>query len=165
MYIDDCMLGIDMIMHCDELIATPINLGSSELVSINTLVSMVEQIGGIKLERKYDLDAPRGVAGRNSDNTFIQAGAGLGAAHAVPAWPDQDLRVDRAAVFRSEVRQARRRRNLVRESLMGAPQPLGLAELAMTDLIGAIPYRMAFAGGWIDQPFVSRLNPTRPARW
>jgi GDP-D-mannose 3', 5'-epimerase len=72
MYIDDCTLGIDMIMHCDELIATPINLGSSELVSINNLVSMVEQIGGIKLERKYDLDAPRGVAGRNSDNTFIQ---------------------------------------------------------------------------------------------
>ena len=72
MYIDDCTLGIDQIMHCDELIATPINLGSSELVSINSLVDMVEQIGGIKLERKYDLDAPRGVAGRNSDNTFIQ---------------------------------------------------------------------------------------------
>jgi GDP-D-mannose 3', 5'-epimerase len=72
MYIDDCTLGIDQIMHCDELIATPINLGSSELVSINSLVDMVEQIGGIKLERKYDLAAPRGVAGRNSDNTFIQ---------------------------------------------------------------------------------------------
>jgi GDP-D-mannose 3', 5'-epimerase len=72
MYIDDCTLGIDQIMHCNELIATPINLGSSELVSINRLVDMVEQIGGIKLERKYDLDAPRGVAGRNSDNTFIQ---------------------------------------------------------------------------------------------
>jgi len=72
MYIDDCTLGIDQIMHCDELIATPINLGSSELVSINNLVSLVEQIGGIQLQRKYDLDAPRGVAGRNSDNTFIQ---------------------------------------------------------------------------------------------
>ena len=72
MYIDDCTQGIDMIMHCDELIATPINLGSSELVSINQLVSHVEEIGGIKLERKYDLNAPRGVAGRNSDNTFIK---------------------------------------------------------------------------------------------
>jgi len=72
MYIDDCTQGIDMIMHCDELIATPINLGSSELVSINQLVSHVEEIGGIQLERKYDLNAPRGVAGRNSDNTFIQ---------------------------------------------------------------------------------------------
>jgi nucleoside-diphosphate-sugar epimerase len=72
MYIDDCVLGIDMIMHCDDLIATPINLGSSELVSINQLVSIIEGIAGVKLERHYDLDAPRGVAGRNSDNTFIQ---------------------------------------------------------------------------------------------
>jgi nucleoside-diphosphate-sugar epimerase len=70
-YIDDCTKGIDMIMHCDELIATPINLGSKELVSINQLVSMIEEIGGVKLARTYKLDAPKGVAGRNSDNTFI----------------------------------------------------------------------------------------------
>lgn len=73
MYIDDCVKGIDMIMHCDKLIATPVNLGSNELVSINDLVSYVEEIGGIKLNRKYDLNAPKGVAGRNSDNTFIQS--------------------------------------------------------------------------------------------
>ncbi len=72
MYIDDCTLGIDRIMHCEELVATPINLGSSELVSINELVSIVEEIGGIKLRRTYDPDAPKGVAGRNSDNTMIQ---------------------------------------------------------------------------------------------
>ena len=72
MYIDDCVFGIDQITHCDELIATPINLGSSELISINNLVSLAEGIGGVKLERHYDLTAPRGVAGRNSDNTFIQ---------------------------------------------------------------------------------------------
>ena len=72
MYIDDCVLGIDMIMHCDELIATPINLGSSELVSVNELVSIAEEIGCVKLERRYDPDAPRGVAGRNRDNTFIR---------------------------------------------------------------------------------------------
>jgi GDP-D-mannose 3', 5'-epimerase len=72
MFIDECVKGIDMIMHCDELIATPINLGSNELVSVNELVSIAEQIGGIKLERRYDLTAPRGVAGRNSDNTFIK---------------------------------------------------------------------------------------------
>jgi GDP-D-mannose 3',5'-epimerase len=71
-YIDDCILGIDQIMHCKELIATPINLGSSELISINDLVSMVEDIAGVKLRRTYDLNAPRGVAGRNSDNTFIR---------------------------------------------------------------------------------------------
>jgi GDP-D-mannose 3', 5'-epimerase len=72
MYIDDCTKGINMIMHSDALIATPINLGSSELVSINELVSKVEKIAGVKLKREYQLDAPRGVAGRNSDNTFIQ---------------------------------------------------------------------------------------------
>jgi len=72
MYIDDCVKGIDMITHSEKLIATPINLGSSELVSINDLVTYVEEIGGIKLNRKYKLDAPKGVAGRNSDNTFIQ---------------------------------------------------------------------------------------------
>ena len=72
MFIDDCVRGIDMIMHCEALLATPINLGSSELISVNELVSIAETIGGVKLERKYDLTAPRGVAGRNSDNTFIQ---------------------------------------------------------------------------------------------
>jgi nucleoside-diphosphate-sugar epimerase len=70
-FIDDCIKGIDMIMHCDELIATPINLGSKELVSINQLVSIIEEIAGVKLARTYDLGAPKGVAGRNSDNTFI----------------------------------------------------------------------------------------------
>ena len=72
MYIDDCTLGIDLIMHCDDLIAVPINLGSSELISIKDLVSMAEKIGGVELKRTHDLNAPTGVAGRNSDNTFIQ---------------------------------------------------------------------------------------------
>ncbi len=72
MYIDDCVTGIDRIMHCDRLIATPINLGSSDLVSINTLVSRVAAIAGVDLERSYDTSAPQGVAGRNSDNTLIK---------------------------------------------------------------------------------------------
>ena len=72
MYIQDCVKGIEMIMHCDDLIATPINLGSSEIVSINELVNKVETIAGVQLHRQYDLTAPRGVAGRNSDNTFIE---------------------------------------------------------------------------------------------
>ena len=71
-YIEDCVRGIDMIVHCDELIATPINLGSSELISVENLVGLAVEIGGVKLNRKYDLTAPRGVAGRNSDNTFIK---------------------------------------------------------------------------------------------
>ena len=72
MYIDDCVQGIDKIMHSDELIATPINLGSSEIVSINELLSRIEKIAGVKMNRKYDLNAPQGVAGRNSDNAFIK---------------------------------------------------------------------------------------------
>jgi nucleoside-diphosphate-sugar epimerase len=85
MYIDDCVKGIDRITHCDELIATPINLGTSELISVDDLVSLVEKIAGAKLERRYQLDAPRGVAGRNSDNTMIKM---------VLGWePDTPLRV------------------------------------------------------------------------
>ena len=70
MYVDDCTKGIDKITHSDIL--EPINLGSSELVSINQLVDIAEEIAGIKLNRHYKLDAPRGVAGRNSDNTKIK---------------------------------------------------------------------------------------------
>jgi nucleoside-diphosphate-sugar epimerase len=70
MYIDDCVKGIELIMTSNIL--EPINLGSSEAVSINQLVDIVEDIAGIKLNRRYDLDAPKGVNGRNSDNTLIQ---------------------------------------------------------------------------------------------
>ena len=73
MYIDDCTFGIDQIMHCDKLIAIPINLGTSELVTVNELVEIIEEIAGVKLQRTYKLDAPKGVAGRNSDNTFIKS--------------------------------------------------------------------------------------------
>ena len=90
-FIDDCLVGIDRIMHSDALIATPINLGSSELVSINDLVSIVEEIAGVKLARTYDLGAPKGVAGRNSDNTFIQS---------VLGWePNTPLRDGMAATY------------------------------------------------------------------
>ena len=72
MFIDDCVQGIDLIVHCERLIATPINLGSHELISVSDLVSLVEEIAGVRLERRYDLSAPKGVAGRNSDNTMIK---------------------------------------------------------------------------------------------
>jgi GDP-D-mannose 3',5'-epimerase len=70
MYIDDCVKGTEMIMESE--IDEPINLGSSELVTINQLVDIVEDIAGIKLKRTYDLEAPKGVNGRNSDNTLIE---------------------------------------------------------------------------------------------
>jgi len=69
MYVEDCLLGTTMIMGSDIL--DPINLGSSELVSINQLVDTVEEIAGVRLKRRYNLDAPKGVRGRNSDNTLI----------------------------------------------------------------------------------------------
>jgi GDP-D-mannose 3', 5'-epimerase len=70
MYIDDCLNGTMKIMNSD--FAEPLNLGSDQLVSINQLVDIVENIAGIKLKRSYNLDAPKGVRGRNSDNTLIQ---------------------------------------------------------------------------------------------
>jgi nucleoside-diphosphate-sugar epimerase len=70
MYIDDCIYGIHRIM--DSEIVEPLNLGSSEMVSVNQLVDMVEDIAGIKLKRSYDLSAPKGVNGRNSENTLIR---------------------------------------------------------------------------------------------
>ncbi len=84
MYIDDCLKGIDLIFHSDR-ITFPINLGSAEKVSINQLVDVVEEIAGVKLKRRYKLDAPKGVNGRNSDNTLIKQMLG---------WePDTPLRV------------------------------------------------------------------------
>ena len=70
MYIDDCLKGTQMIMDSD--FTEPLNLGSDQLVTINQLVDIVEAIAGVKLERRYKLDAPKGVRGRNSDNTLIQ---------------------------------------------------------------------------------------------
>ncbi|HZV33217.1 MAG TPA: NAD-dependent epimerase/dehydratase family protein [Verrucomicrobiae bacterium] len=70
MYIDDCLKGTQAILASNIL--EPINLGSSELVSINQLVDIVEGIAGIKLKRSYNLKAPKGVNGRNSDNTLIR---------------------------------------------------------------------------------------------
>ncbi|HJZ11941.1 MAG TPA: NAD-dependent epimerase/dehydratase family protein [Acidobacteriota bacterium] len=70
-FIDDCLYGIYEIMNSEE-IDFPINLGSAEKVTINQLVDIAEEIAGIKLKRRYKLDAPKGVTGRNSDNTLIK---------------------------------------------------------------------------------------------
>ncbi len=70
MYIGDCLKGSQLILASE--LEEPVNLGSAELVSINDLYSIVEEIAGIKCERRYDLTAPQGVRGRNSDNTMIR---------------------------------------------------------------------------------------------
>lgn len=69
MYIDDCVEGTMRITNGDS--GVPVNLGSSELVSINQMVDILEEIAGVKVKRNYKLDAPLGVRGRNSDNTMI----------------------------------------------------------------------------------------------
>jgi nucleoside-diphosphate-sugar epimerase len=71
MYIDDCVKGVDLIMN--SAILDPINLGSSEIVTVNQLVDIVESIAGVKLKRVSDPDAPKGVMGRNSDNRLIRS--------------------------------------------------------------------------------------------
>jgi len=74
MYVDDCVTGLHKVFSGD--LTDPVNLGSSELVTINQLVDIIEDIAGVKLERSYNLDAPKGVRGRNSDNTLIKKALG-----------------------------------------------------------------------------------------
>ena len=69
-YIDDTVFGTQLLTHSEY--SDPINLGSDEMVSINQLVSIAEDIAGIKLNRSYDLSAPKGVRGRNSNNDLIR---------------------------------------------------------------------------------------------
>jgi nucleoside-diphosphate-sugar epimerase len=69
MYIDDCLFGTRRIMASD--IRDPLNLGSDELVTINQLIDIVQEIAGVRLQRRYDLTAPKGVRGRSSDNARI----------------------------------------------------------------------------------------------
>ena len=71
MYIDDCIQGTKLLMNSDYV--DPLNIGSDEMVSINQLVDIVEDIAGVKLKRSYNLDAPKGVRGRNSDNTLTSS--------------------------------------------------------------------------------------------
>ena len=101
-YIDDCLYGTRAIMESE--IEEPINLGSSEMVTINQLVDIVEEIAGVELTRSYDLSAPRGVRGRSSDNTVISQRLGWA--------PSISLREGMEATYRwiyHEVASAQRR--------------------------------------------------------
>src|SRR5207237_3254242 len=102
-FIDDCIDGTQAILESD--IREPINLGSSELVTINELVTIVEEIAGVKLQRRYDPVAPKGVHGRNSDNTMIRKLLG---------WePHTSLRTGMAATYRWIHKQMVRDQHLV----------------------------------------------------
>jgi GDP-D-mannose 3',5'-epimerase len=69
-YIDDCLKGTHLIMNSPIL--DPVNVGSTEVVTINQLIDIVESIAGTKFKRVYDLRAPKGVNVRRSDNTLIK---------------------------------------------------------------------------------------------
>src|SRR5215216_667315 len=69
MYIDDCVRGTQEILAGDNV--EPVNLGSSELVTINQMIGILEDIAGITVTKNHDLSAPQGVRGRNSDNTMF----------------------------------------------------------------------------------------------
>ncbi len=106
MYISDCVYGSMLLMASD--CAEPINIGSDELVSINQLVDLVERIGGVRLNRRYKLDAPQGVRGRNSDNTKIRQ---------VLGWaPSTPLQVGLEATYRWVYGQLAKGRGLRRAS-------------------------------------------------
>ena len=90
MHIDDCLHGTLGIMASN--VADPINLGSSELTTINGLVGLVEEIAGVQLKRRYKLDAPKGVNGRNSDNTMIRQVLGWEPSIALAAGMEQMYR-------------------------------------------------------------------------
>jgi nucleoside-diphosphate-sugar epimerase len=99
MYIDDCLYGTQRLFHSD--VEEPLNIGSDESVTINQLVDVVEELAGVKLKRRYNLDAPKGVRGRNSDNTLIKAKLGWA--------PNIPLRVGMEKTYRWIYDQAKAR--------------------------------------------------------
>lgn len=69
-YIDDCLEGIYRLMNSEH--REPLNIGSDRLVSINEMIDIISKPAGKKIEKKYQLDKPQGVRGRNSDNTLCK---------------------------------------------------------------------------------------------
>lgn len=102
-WIDDAVKGTRLLMDSD--VREPLNIGSSEMVSIDQLIDMVERIAGIRVKRRYDTTAPQGVRGRNSDNTLIRAKLGWA--------PNTRLEVGLEATYRWIYDQLRSRRPLV----------------------------------------------------
>jgi len=70
LYIDDCLEGSYRLMESD--FREPLNIGSDRLVTITEMVDMISKISGKNIGKKYLLDKPQGVRGRNSDNTLCK---------------------------------------------------------------------------------------------
>ena len=71
LYVDECVEGTLRLFESDH--SDPINIGSDEQVSINQMIGIIEDISGInKLNKNYQLDKPKGVRGRSSNNDLIK---------------------------------------------------------------------------------------------
>ena len=70
LYIDDCIDGTLKLFNSD--FRAPLNIGSDEQVSINQLIDIAEKISGIKVKKNYQLDKPKGVRGRSSNNDKLK---------------------------------------------------------------------------------------------
>lgn len=121
-YIDDCIKGIELLVKSD--VAEPINVGSSEAVTINQLVDIVESIAGTKLERRYCRSAPLGVAGRNSDNTMIRRHLGWEPSISLQEgltktynWIYGEMSKARADASRSNIEENKGRLSIVQNSI------------------------------------------------
>ena len=104
MYIDDCIKGSELIF--EERYLPPLNLGSDRLISINALVDIVENLAGVRLKRVYNLDAPKGVRGRNSDNVLLQATMGWAPATPLEVGMEQTFRWIHDELVRNPSRSA-----------------------------------------------------------
>lgn len=80
LFIDECVEGIQRIMESD--LTEPVNLGSTRKISINELVHLIAEISNKRVTIK-NIDGPRGVMGRTSDNNLIKETIGWA--------PDEDL--------------------------------------------------------------------------
>ena len=102
-YVDDCIEGTLRLMASD--VVDPLNIGSDEMITIDQLASIVEDIAGVTLRRKYVIGAPTGVRGRNSDNTMTRARLGWS--------PTMSLRVGMEKTFHWIFDQVKRQSDLL----------------------------------------------------
>jgi nucleoside-diphosphate-sugar epimerase len=97
LYIAECVEGSVRLMRSG--VATPLNIGSEEMVTINQLLDLVADIAGKQIAKKH-IPGPQGVRGRNSDNWLIRKEVGWA--------PTQSLRAGLEATYQSIEAQVRR---------------------------------------------------------
>ncbi len=81
LYIDDCIKGTLDVFNSNS--SDVFNVGSEEQVSINQMINMIEEIANYSIEKNYQLDKPKGVRGRSSDNSYITKKIGWKSEHSL----------------------------------------------------------------------------------